>query len=60
VILLTESIAAEHLTPAQVADKFMPDVKRSYFGQWTQQVAQNLGITPKIFDDKVPLLENIE
>jgi hypothetical protein len=60
VILLTELIPEEHLTPAQVVDKFLPDVKRSYFVQWTQQLAQSRGITSKVFDDKVQLLENIE
>lgn len=60
VILFSEVIPAEHLTPEQVAERFLPDVKRSYFSQWTQQLAQRMGIAPKIIDENVSQLENIE
>lgn len=60
VILFSDVIPAEHLTPEQVAERYLPDVKRSYFSQWTQQLAQRMGVTPKIIDENVAALENLE
>lgn len=59
VILLTELIPAAHPTPEEVIKQALPEVKRSYFSLWVAQVAQKLGVTPKIFDDKLPLLEDL-
>ncbi len=59
VILLTELIPAAHPTPDEITRQALPEVKRSYFPLWVAQVAQKLGITPKIYDDKLPLLEDL-
>ncbi len=60
VILLTELFPAEKLSPTEIVEKVLPDVKRSYFPLWAAQVAQRLGVAVKIYDDNVPLLEDVE
>ena len=60
VILLTELIPAAKPTPEELVETVLPDMKRSYFPLWATQVAQRLGVTVKIYDDKVPLLESLE
>jgi hypothetical protein len=57
VVLLTELIPAEKLTPAQVVEKFLPELKRSYFTAWTKQIAKAVNV--KVFDENVPKLEGL-
>ena len=59
VILLTELIPAAHPTGDALVAQVLPDVKRSYFTQWATQIAQQLGVSIKLYDDKLPLLEDI-
>jgi hypothetical protein len=60
IILLSELIPAARPSQAEIVEKALPDIKRGYFSVWATQVAQQLGVTVKIYDDKVPLLENLE
>lgn len=57
VILLTERIAAEKLSPDETRAKILPELKRSYFGTWAKQVAK--GVSIKLFDENIPKLEDL-
>jgi hypothetical protein len=58
-IILWSSVVPEvHATPAEIVDKALPDIKRSYFPYWVARVAQNLGIKAELEDRNLPLLEN--
>jgi len=59
VIVLTEIFPAASPTPDEIAAKALPEVKRSYFPLWATQVAQKLGLSIKIYDDKLPLMEEL-
>lgn len=57
VILLTERIAAEKLSPEEMRAKMLPELKRSYFGTWAKQVAKAVSV--KLFDENIPKLEDL-
>jgi peptidyl-prolyl cis-trans isomerase C len=59
VILLTELIPAARPTPDEIVEKMLPDVKRSYFSVWAQQVTASLGLKIEVHDDNVALLEDL-
>lgn len=57
VILFSERIAAEKLSQDEIVAKVLPDVKRSYFVTWANQIASKLSV--KIYDENIPLLEDL-
>lgn len=59
VILLTELYPAEKMSPEKVIETYLPDIKRSYFTQWANQIAQALGVTVKRFEENIPKLEEL-
>jgi hypothetical protein len=56
VILLSDRVPAEKLSPDEIVAKVLPDVKRSYFAVWVSQIAAKSSVT--VFDKNVPLLED--
>jgi hypothetical protein len=59
VILLTELFPAARPTSEEVVEKMLPDVKRSYFSVWAQEVTARLGLKIEIHEDNVSLLEDL-
>lgn len=59
VILLTDVIPAETPTPEKIVERMMPEIKRSYFTTWATQIGQSLGVSVKVFDENVQLLEEL-
>jgi hypothetical protein len=59
VILWSDVVPAVHPTPEQLAEKMLPDVKRSYFTYWVNTIASRLGVKITIFDKNLPALESI-
>ncbi len=57
VILFSDVIPPEKLSPDEITAKVLPDVKRSYFAIWANQLAAKSSV--KIFDANVPLLEDL-
>ncbi len=57
VILLTERIAPEKLSPDETRAKMLPELQRSYFAIWAKQVAKAVSV--KLFDDNIPKLEDL-
>ncbi|HUS28576.1 MAG TPA: hypothetical protein VMZ53_08705 [Kofleriaceae bacterium] len=59
VILLNEIVPEEHMTAEQVAQKLLPEVKRTFFSTWTNQIAQRIGAKIQVEQKNLPLLENL-
>ena len=59
VVLWNDVVPAVHPSPDELAEKMLPDVKRSYFAQWANQIAQRLHVTVTYFDKNLPLLESM-
>jgi hypothetical protein len=57
VILLSDVVPAEKLSPDEIVVKVLPDVKRSYFSFWVSQIAAKSSVT--VFDKNLPLLEDL-
>ncbi len=57
IVLLSELIPAEKLSHEQVVEKFLPELKRSYFSVWARQVARAVSV--KMFDENIPKLEDL-
>lgn len=59
VILWSDVVPAAHPTPDELAEKMLPDVKRSYFTYWVNTIASRLGVKITIIDENLPALESI-
>jgi hypothetical protein len=59
VILFNDLVAEAHPPAAEVIEKMLPEVKRSFFPQWTNQIAQRIGAKIEIEEKNLPLLENL-
>jgi hypothetical protein len=59
VIAWTDHVPERQPSPDQVVAEALPEIKRRYFVQWTNQIADKLGIKPQLFDDNVALLEDV-
>jgi len=57
IILFASVIPAESPTPEQLAQKMLPDIKRSYFPHWVTKIAP--GTKVQVMEQNVPLLENL-
>jgi hypothetical protein len=44
VVLYADVVPEQHLTEAQIADKLLPDMQRSYFSLWVHQLEQAMHI----------------
>ena len=44
VVLYRDVLPAEHLTDAEIAEKLLPDMQRSYFSLWVHQLEVAMGI----------------
>lgn len=59
VILWNDVVPEVHPSPAELAEKLLPDIKRSYFALWANQIAQHLHVTITYFEKNLPLLESM-
>lgn len=59
VILFNDLVPEAHPSPEDVVRQLLPEVKRSFFPQWTNQIVQRLGVKIRIEDKNIPLLENL-
>jgi hypothetical protein len=59
VILYSDVVPEEHQPESKIVSETLPDVQRTFFPQWTNQVAQRLGVKIQVFEDKLPLLEKL-
>jgi len=59
-IVLWDSVVPEvHAPPEEVVAQALPEIKRSYFPHWVNQIAKNLGVKIEIVEKNLPLLENL-
>jgi hypothetical protein len=59
VILLNDLIPAARPSADEVTKQMLPDVKRTFFPQWTNQIAQRLGTRIEIEQQNLSLMENL-
>jgi hypothetical protein len=59
VILYFDVVPEEHASQDKIATELLPEVKRAYFAQWTNQIIQKLGVKIEVVDKNLPLLENL-
>jgi hypothetical protein len=59
VILYSDVVPEEHQPESKIVSETIPEAKRMFFPQWTNQVAQRLGLKTEVFEDKLPLLEKL-
>jgi hypothetical protein len=59
VILLNEIIPEAHPSMDEVVKRLMPEVKRTFFPQWTNQIAQRVGAKIEIEHENLKALENL-
>jgi hypothetical protein len=58
-VVLWDSVVPEvHATQEEIVATAMPEIKRSYFPHWVNQVAKSLGVQIQIVEKNLPLLEN--
>jgi hypothetical protein len=57
VILFADVVPAAKLSPEEIITKFLPDVKRTYFTTWANQISAKSSV--KIYDENVKLLEDL-
>lgn len=59
-VILWDAVVPEvHATPAELVEQALPEVKRSFFTQWVNQIAKNLGARIEVVEKNLPLLENL-
>jgi len=59
VILYSDVVPEEHQPESKIVSEVLPEVKRVFFPQWTNQVAQRLGVKIQVIEDNLPLLEKL-
>lgn len=59
VILYSDVVPEEHQPEAKIVSELLPEVKRSYFAQWTNQIVQRLGVKIEVIEPNLPLLEKL-
>ena len=59
VILYSDVLPEDHQPESKIVSETIPEAKRVFFPQWTNQVAQRLGVKMQVFEDKLPLLEKL-
>ena len=60
VILYAGLDPATHPSQEQLAERILPDIKRSYFNQWVDKVAKDLGVRVELFKDNLAKLEALK
>jgi hypothetical protein len=56
VVLYSDVVPEQHLTDAQIADKLLPDMQRSYFSLWVHQLEQSMHIHVEEHADQLEAL----
>jgi hypothetical protein len=59
IVLWDSVVPAVRATPAELVAKALPEIKRSYFPQWVNQVAKRLGVKIQLVEENLHLLENL-
>jgi hypothetical protein len=59
VILLNEIVPEAHPSAEEMDKKLLPEVKRTFFPLWTNQIAQRIGAKIEIEQQNLQLLENL-
>lgn len=59
VVLWSGVVPATHPSPDEIAEKILPEVKRSYFPLWVNAIVSRLGVKITIYDKNLPLLESL-
>lgn len=59
VILLSDLIPEAHPSAEELEQQLLPEVKRTFFPQWTNQIAQRIGAKIEIEQQNLQLLENL-
>ncbi|HSD87335.1 MAG TPA: hypothetical protein VLB44_07460, partial [Kofleriaceae bacterium] len=59
VVLFNDIVPEVHPSPEEVTRQLLPEVKRSFFPQWTNQIAARIGAKIQIEEKNLPLLENL-
>lgn len=59
VILYFDVVPEEHPPQEQIVSEMLPEVKRAYFTQWTNQIVQRLGVKIEVIEPNLPLLEKL-
>jgi hypothetical protein len=58
IILWETVVPAVHATQDEIVAMALPDIKRSYFPHWVNQLAKSLGVRIQVVEKNLPLLEN--
>lgn len=59
-VILWDSVVPEvHATQDEIVAAAMPEIKRSYFSHWVNQIAKSLGVRIEVVEKNLPLLENL-
>lgn len=59
IVLYYDIVPEEHQPPEKIVSELLPEVKRAYFTQWTNQIVQRLGVKIEIIEPNLPLLEKL-
>lgn len=59
VILFTEHLPEEHKPQDEIVTELLPEVKRAFFPQWSNQIVQRLGVKIEVVEKNLPKLENL-
>ena len=59
VILFNDVVPEEHDSADEIARQLLPEVKRTFFATWTNQIAQRIGAKITIEQKNLSLLENL-
>ena len=59
IILWDSVVPAVHATQDELVAAALPEVKRGFFPLWVNKIAQSLGVKAQLFDQNLPLLENL-
>jgi hypothetical protein len=59
-IIVWDSVVPEvHASEQEIVAAALPEIKRSYFPQWVNAIVKNLGVHVEVFENNLPLLENL-
>ncbi|MDB4952923.1 MAG: hypothetical protein JWO36_492 [Myxococcales bacterium] len=60
IVLFSELEPAVDTKPDELARRMMPEVKRSYFMLWVNEITKHLGITVELYKDNIARLEDAQ